>query len=275
MLAKLISWAPTRAQAARTLAAALERATIHGLHTNRDLLVNVLRHKAFLAGETDTAFLDRHGMDVLAAPLAGRETEALCALAAALADDAAQRANARVLGGVPSGWRNVVSQPQRVEFDGPSGTHEIAYRHSRTGLIVNGFDRVGLISASPSEVVLDHAGVRRAFAVARYGSDSYVDSASGCVRLTAVDRFPDPADHVAPGSLLAPMPGSVVRIAAGVGDVVTAGQAILWLEAMKMQHQINAPAAGIIADLPVRTGEQVDVGTVLAVVATTPEGETA
>ncbi len=70
MLAKLIAWGATRADAARRLAAALAGAELHGVVTNRDLLVRVLRHPAFLAGETDTAFFDRHGLDTLAAPLA-------------------------------------------------------------------------------------------------------------------------------------------------------------------------------------------------------------
>ncbi|MDT4913517.1 MAG: propionyl-CoA carboxylase alpha chain, partial [Pseudonocardiales bacterium] len=70
MLAKVIAWAPTRTQAATALATALARAHIHGVVTNRDLLVNVLRHPAFLRGETDTAFFDRHGLATLAAPLA-------------------------------------------------------------------------------------------------------------------------------------------------------------------------------------------------------------
>ncbi|MEP7020750.1 MAG: biotin carboxylase N-terminal domain-containing protein [Pseudonocardiales bacterium] len=266
MLAKVISWAPTRTLAASVLAGALQRATIHGLTTNRDLLVNVLRHKAFLAGDTDTAFIGRHGLDTLAAPLADEPAERLSAVAATLAGDATDRANARVLPGIPSGWRNVVSQPQRAEFDGPGGAHEIAYRHTRDGLRADNFDGVGLISAAPTEVVLDDRGVRRTFNVARYGNAVYVDSQLGAVRFSALDRFPDPADHVPPGSLLAPMPGSVVRIAAAVGDVVIVGQPILWLEAMKMQHQINAPTAGVIAELPVQAGQQVDVGAVLVVV---------
>ena len=82
---------------------------------------------------------------------------------------------------------------------------------------------------------------------------------------------------VAPGSLLAPMPGSVVRLAVALGDTVTAGQPMLWLEAMKMQHQINAPADGVVSELPVTQGQQVDVGAVLAVVSAgqNPEGDTA
>jgi propionyl-CoA carboxylase alpha chain len=70
---------------------------------------------------------------------------------------------------------------------------------------------------------------------------------------------------VAAGSLLAPMPGTVTRVAVAVGDTVTAGDPILWLEAMKMQHRINAPADGTVAELPVQQGHQVDVGAVLAV----------
>jgi propionyl-CoA carboxylase alpha chain len=278
MLAKVISWAPTRAQAARMLAGALERATIHGLITNRDLLVNVLRHPAFLAGETDTAFFDRHGLAALAVASADEDAERLSALAAALAVDAADRVAARVLGGIPSGWRNVVSQPQLIELRGPRDSHAVAYRYTRAGLHAAGFDGIGLVTATPTEVVLDDHGLRRTFTVARYGAQAYVDSSLGSVRFTVLDRFPDPADQVPPGSLLAPMPGSVVRIDASVGDVVTAGQPILWLEAMKMQHQINAPTAGVIAELPVRAGQQVDVGAVLVVVTRNapdaPEGDT-
>jgi propionyl-CoA carboxylase alpha chain len=266
MLAKVIAWAPTRDEAARILARGLHGMRLHGPTTNRDLLVNVLRHKAFLAGDTDTAFFDRHGLDVLAAPLVDAEGEALSALAAALAADAAALADRPVLRGVPSGWRNVVSQLLHADFDGPAGRHAVRYRLSRDGLVTDPPRDVELIEATPGTVVVEVAGVRRAFAVARHGADVYVDSAYGAVRFAAVPRFDDPADHVAPGSLLAPMPGSVARIAATIGDQVTAGQPILWLEAMKMQHQINAPADGVLAELPVTTGQQVDVGTVLAVV---------
>jgi acyl-CoA carboxylase subunit alpha len=262
MLGKVISWAPSRAQAAGTLAATLARARLHGVVTNRDLLVTVLRHPAFLAGDTDTAFFDRHGLDVLAAPLASPAGSKLSALAAALALASADKAAATVLRSVPSGWRNVVSQPQRVAFDG----QEIAYRLTRDGLVAEGFESTALVSAEADRVVLDVDGVRRAFAVARYGDDVYVDSALGPVRLRRLPRFVDPAEQVAAGSLLAPMPGTVVRVAVAVGDDVHAGQPILWLEAMKMQHRITAPAEGVVAELPVREGQQIDVGAVLAVV---------
>ena len=271
MLAKVISWAPTREQAARSLAGALARSTIHGVLTNRDLLVNVLRHEAFLAGQTDTAFFDRHGLTTLATPLADRAAESLSALAAACALDAAARAGARTQAGIPSGWRNVTSQAQRIELAGPGGSHLISYRLTRTGLSAAGFDGVTVLRAEDGCVVLDQNGIRRSFAVARYGDELYVDSSLGSVHFTELPRFADPASHPAPGSLLAPMPGSVARIAAAVGDVVRTGQPLLWLEAMKMQHEITAPADGIVAELPVRAGQQVDVGAVLAVVTTSGE----
>ena len=82
-----------------------------------------------------------------------------------------------------------------------------------------------------------------------------------------VPRFTDPADAVASGSLLAPMPGSVVRVAVEDGASVAAGDPVLVLEAMKMQHTINAPSDGVVTDL-VAVGAQVAAGDVLAVVST-------
>jgi len=267
MLAKVIAWAPRRAEAARLLASALAASEIHGIVTNRDLLVNVLRHPAFRAGETDTAFLTTHGLDALAAPLASPETERVSALAGALAVAAAHRAEATVLGGLPSGWRNVPSQPQRRVLTAGTSEYEVRYRFGRNGLLAEGHDGVALVSATPHEVVLDIKGLRRAFRVGRHTRTVVVDSPSGSVTFTLVPTFTDPADAVAAGSLLAPMPGSVVRLGtARAGDVVEAGQPILWLEAMKMEHQVSAPVAGVLSALPVSVGSQVDVGTVLAVV---------
>ncbi|WP_037359289.1 acetyl/propionyl/methylcrotonyl-CoA carboxylase subunit alpha [Amycolatopsis orientalis] len=269
MLAKVITWAPTRAEAARRLASALAGAKIHGVVTNRDLLVRILRHDAFLAGETDTAFFDRHGLDALAAPLATVDTERWSALAAALADAAANRANATTLGRLPSGWRNVRSAGQRKVFAKGDNRYEVVYSLTRDGLRAEGYDDVSLVSAAADQVVLDIAGVRRTFAVARHDSMSYVDSPLGSVALTAEPRFADPDAALAAGSLLAPMPGTVVRLAVSAGDTVQAGDPLLWLEAMKMEHRISAPADGVVAELPVEVGQQVEVGAVLAVVGET------
>jgi len=143
--------------------------------------------------------------------------------------------------------------------------YEVAYRVGRDGVSVDGID-VRIVSATAEEVVLEVGGVRRVFAVAAYDGLVCVDSALGAVALTPVERFKDPSQQVAAGSLLAPMPGTVVRVGVAVGDVVEEGQPLLWLEAMKMEHTISAPAAGIVAELRVAAGQQVEVGAVLAVV---------
>jgi propionyl-CoA carboxylase alpha chain len=265
MLAKVITWAPTRAEAARRLAKALAATKIHGVVTNRDLLVTILRHEAFLAGETDTAFFDRHGLDTLAAPLATPDTERLSALAAALADAAGNRASATTQSRLPSGWRNVRSAGQRKAFTVADREYEVVYSLTRDGLKADGFE-AELVSAEPERVVLDVGGVRRAFDVARHDGVSYVDSALGSVALKAEPRFADPDAALAAGSLVAPMPGTVVRLAVQAGDPVKAGDPLLWLEAMKMEHRIAAPADGVVAELPVTVGQQVEVGTILAVV---------
>ncbi|MGW2662239.1 acetyl/propionyl/methylcrotonyl-CoA carboxylase subunit alpha [Nocardia tengchongensis] len=271
MLSKVISFAETRDEAAHLLASALQRAKIHGLVTNRDLLVRVLRHPAFLAGDTDTAFFATHDLEKLSAPLVSEADEQLSIVAAALADAAANRRGARIGGGLPSGWRNLPSQAQSKSYESRlTGRHDVRYRLTRTGLEVEGREGLELVEATPDLVILqvpgDRGPVRRRFEIARYGELVTVDSPLGPVAVRRLPRFEDPADQVAEGSLLAPMPGSVIRLGAAVGDQVEKGQPILWLEAMKMEHTIAAPTAGVLTELNVSAGQQVEVGAVLAVV---------
>jgi propionyl-CoA carboxylase alpha chain len=126
---------------------------------------------------------------------------------------------------------------------------------------------VRVVHADARVVVLEVDGVERTYTVARYGDEVHV----GATRLTALPRFPDPTAQLAPGSLLAPMPGTVVRIAEGLeeGAAVQAGQPLIWLEAMKMQHRISAPVTGTLTALHATTGRQVEPGTLLAVVQET------
>jgi propionyl-CoA carboxylase alpha chain len=167
-----------------------------------------------------------------------------------------------VQAGLPSGWRNVVSQPQHTTF----AEAKVAYRISRDGLRAEGLPHTSLVSATPTLVVLETSGVRHRFAVARYDDVTHVDSALGSVRLTPLARLPEPVEHVAPGSLLAPMPGTVLRVDVKPGEPVGVGQVIMVLEAMKMEHRITAPASGTVSALNVAPGRQVDAGAVLAVI---------
>ncbi|MFF2949912.1 acetyl/propionyl/methylcrotonyl-CoA carboxylase subunit alpha [Kitasatospora sp. NPDC057965] len=259
LLAKVIAWAPTRAAAARRLADALARARIHGPATNRASLVRALRHPAFLAGRLHTGFLAEHA-DALTAP-PDPHAERLAALAAALADAAARRT------ALPSGWRNLPSQPQLKRYRSEDGAErEVRYRLTRTGLRAEGHPDVELLDAAPDLVVLREGGVRRAYRVARYGDRVHIDTPAGATALTALPRFAEAPVRTDPGELLAPMPGTVVRTTAAVGDAVTAGQSLLVLEAMKMEHRIAAPADGILVELRAAPGRQVETGTLLAVV---------
>jgi propionyl-CoA carboxylase alpha chain len=249
---------------------------VHGVRTNRELLVNVLRHPAFLDGATDTAFFDTHGLAELSAPLADAAVIRLSAVAAALADAAHNRATASVLGSMPSGWRNLASGYQVKTYrDDGDIEHSVEYRFTRAGLTLPGHPTVRLVAAAADRVILADDGVELTFAVRRYGpnlQDVYVDSARGPVHLVALPRFPEPGSTVEKGSLVAPMPGNVIRVGADVGDTVTIGQPLIWLEAMKMEHTITAPSDGVLAELNVVTGQQVEVGAVLARVEA-PEAE--
>jgi propionyl-CoA carboxylase alpha chain len=276
MLAKVISYAPTRRQSAMVLADTLARSRLHGVGTNRDLLVNVLRHPAFLDGATDTAFFDTHGLPALSAPLADAAAVRLSAISAALADAEHNRCIAPVFGSIPSGWRNLASGYQVKTYRDDNGhQHRVEYRFIRNGLVLPGDEAVQLVSLRADEVVLaDGDGVASRFTVARYGDDIYVDSAYGPVHFIKLPRFPEPGSAVEQGSLVAPMPGSVIRVGAGLGDNVTAGQPLVWLEAMKMEHTITAPTDGVLAQLNVTPGEQVEAGAVLArVEAPAAEGD--
>ena len=267
MLAKVIAYAPTRTEAVRALAGALERAAVHGPVTNRDLLVRSLRHEEFVAARMDTGFYGRH-LDELTAVGGGGVD--LSVLAAALAEAARSPAK----GGA---WRNVRAQAQVKRFrgepdDGADVEYEVRYRWERGGVLVPegaaAEHGVVVLSASGDRVVLDVAGVRREFAVSVYGTRVHVDSTLGAHAFTSLPLLPEPESTLPPGSLVAQMPGTVVRVAEGVeeGAEVASGQPLMWLEAMKMEHEVVAPGGGVLSSLPVKVGQQVASGVVLAVV---------
>ena len=269
MLAKVIAHGATRAEAARTLARALAQAAIHGVTTNRDLLVGILRDEEFLAGRTDTGYLPRHPELVHPEPDDG---EPVRAVAAALALQARHRSDAKVLGGLPSGWRNVGGPPQSVAYAVGDRTLEVSYAFRRDGFAaqVNGCgrsdDEIRSHGAAPDAVTLDVNGIRRAYRVHRADGRTFVDGPDGSSAFHDVPRFADPNAVAHAGSLLAPMPGTVVRVLASTGDAVTAGAALVVLEAMKMEHTVAAPVDGVVGEMRVAPGDQVETRQVLAVV---------
>ena len=267
MLAKVVAHGATRDEACRRLARALAETRVHGIVTNRDLLVAVLREPEFRAGEIDTGYLGRH--PELTSPVLDAEVTALHAAAAVLADAATRRATARVQRPVPSGWRNVPSVDQVAVLAHGDDELEVRYRRTRDGWRVRVGDTaldVGAVQATADRVLLTVGGVRRSLAVHRVGEEVFVDGPAGSTAFTEGPRFPVPGSQAGEGSLLAPMPGTVVRVAVAEGDTVTAGQTVLVLEAMKMEHVVAAPTDGVVGELHATVGQTVDTGAVLAVV---------
>jgi propionyl-CoA carboxylase alpha chain len=270
MIAKVIAFAPTREQALRQLAGALAKAELHGLKTNRDLLVNLLRDPVVTGATMDTTWLDGADLSVLGAPVGGPDALPLSGFAAAIALAEGARLARPVQSRIPAGFRNVVSQPQVTRFARGEEELEVRWYGGRSFRSAD-LEGVVVLAAGADEVTLEHRGVRRTFTVFVEGDGVDVESSLGHVALTRTPRFVDPSTQVAEGSLLAPMPGSVVAVHAGVGDDVAEGQPLLVMEAMKMQHTIAAPYAGTVTELDVSVGQQVEAGTVLAVV--TPDSE--
>jgi acetyl/propionyl-CoA carboxylase alpha subunit len=265
MIAKVIAHAPTREAASALLASSLRRARIHGSTTNRALLVRILEHPEFAGGQTDTDFLQRHDVAELARPLLDENEERLGALAAALADQAAERASARVLATIPSGWRNSPGSPQTRSYQGEHGTHQISYTMAKPFLI-EGSGLVTVDVATPDRVSFSVGDASHEMFMARYGDERYVDSAAGPARLVALPRFHETEGGEDAGSLHAPMPGKVIRVVVGEGDTVADGAVLLVLEAMKMEHTLRAPHGGTVVKVHCAPGEQVESGAVLVVI---------
>jgi propionyl-CoA carboxylase alpha chain len=268
MLAKVIAHAPTREQAARLLARALAESRVLGIVTNRDLLVGILREQDFLDGNIDTGYLSRH--DPVTLMPVDERAPIVHALATALADQALRRATADVLTGVPSGWRNVPNARQHASYlAGERSLHvEYRIRGNDVEAAVDGVElpAVALRRCAPDRVDLEVDGIRRLVRVARTGLARYADSSLGATSLTEQPRFPEPQVRTVPGSLIAPMPATIVRVEASPGDAVRSGQVLVVLEAMKMEHTVRAQSDGVVAQVAVTSGQSVEMGRVLVVI---------
>ena len=266
LIAKFISSAPSREEAALRLALALERSSIAGVQTNRAVLVSILRSAEFLSGDTTTDFLERVRLP-LRAELSGAERVAALTAIALDAEDRARR-SARVLTTLPSGWRNSRMPPQRRILDVDGEEITVAYRRDRDGkLFVDVGDGEREVEEGDGYVGVENQLYR--VDVHAPGADGSTvtfkwsrDNGSATLR----SPFPTSELEEASGSLHAPMPGSVVSIAVSVGDAVRKGQTLVVLEAMKMEHPIGSPEDGVVTEVNVTAGEQVERGALLVVV---------
>jgi len=269
MLAKVISHAPTRSEATATLARALSSTRIHGVINNRNFLVNILRTDEFGRGDTTTDFIDRVGpatsTDVPEQVLAD------AAIACALSAQAQERADAAVLNGFPSGWRNTRMPAERREFGCHGSSLDVSYRCRRDGVfdcvIGDAAYSVRVLRRSNAAMELEIDNRQVSVLLERIGTRWLLALAGRDLELHERPRFPIAESDDKPGSFRAPMPGKVVSTHVVLGDRVESGQLLLILEAMKMEHRVVAPAAGTIDELNVQTGQQVSNGELLVVVS--------
>lgn len=268
MIAKVIAHAPTRREAAAKLARALAQTRLQGLRNNRDFLINTLRHPAFIAGDTTTDFIER--VEPARTRALGDIELADAITAAAMYAQAQRRASAKTLGDFPSGWRNSNMPPERTTYRVGEADIPIEYRRRRDGTFRIEFmaglkeeRTIAVFDAADGAIDLEIDGRRLQMAVTARGERWLVHGPSWDVEIEELPRLPVPGAAEIKGGLTAPMPGNVLATHVSVGDEVSAGQLLLVLEAMKMQHRITAPFNGKVTEVHVAAGTQVDNGALL------------
>ena len=275
MLAKVIAHGRDRLEATQRLVRALQTASMLGVKTNRAFLVELLSHPEYIAGHIDTHFIDRH-WGPLPSELPHAERLRHAAIVATVAGLVDRRGERRVLPSLAGGWRNNPSQRQVVGYSAGDSSVEVAYEERGGRLLARVGDvdaDVAVVDRAGIALTLEVDGVRRAFRVARDGAHVWVQGMDGVTHLSELPRFPEGADHAAEGGCHAPMPGKVLRVHVAEGDTVTAGQTVVTLEAMKMEHAVTAPVAAVVARVLVQVGDQVEADAPLVELAeeTAPE----
>jgi propionyl-CoA carboxylase alpha chain len=267
MVAKVIAHGATRAAALRTLGSALRDAEVHGPTTNLAQLRRILDHPVVVAGDLHTGFLDEHPCTE------PYDDGPASAVAAALALRADHRGRATVWPDLPAGWRNNPAVDHVVELDRDGTVQRVALTAHRTPrfLVDDEAVEVEVVTLGTDLVELCVDGVRMRFAThlvgdARGDRTVFVDGPTAHTRFRVLPRFPDATEAAHAGSLVAPMPGAIVSVAVEPGAEVTAGQVLVTLEAMKMEHRVLAPADGVVTEVLVRAGMQVENGQALLVV---------
>ncbi len=270
MLAKVIAHRPTRSEAAGRLALALERLHLGGVVTNRDFLAATLRTPEFLAGDTTTDFIER--VEPARRMLPDDAEFERVARIGALWIQGANRAEARVLQSIPSGWRNGRMPPERVKLAMDDREIEVRYRRTRDGSFLFSDDtRARIHSWTPRSIDVEIGGHRQEAIVTRTEDRLIVQDSHGDIEFRVLPRFVPPGSEETSGGLVASMPGKVIDIRVVVGDRVTTGQTLILLEAMKMEHPMRAATDGLVSEIRVGVGDQIENETLMLVIE--PDGD--
>jgi propionyl-CoA carboxylase alpha chain len=274
MLAKIIAWGADRDQAAARLVLGMRRMRLHGPTTNRDALVAIIESQPFHFAQTTTAFLDEHPH--LRSPQLPEGTADRHVIAAALAP----ALDTEVIAGVASGWRNVPAVPEhrafRLRGHDDVTTVSSSLHRGRWHIAIDGqaseeparqiLDvQVALVERDAHSTMMDLEidGVRTRLRVQRVGAEAFVDDGHSSTAWIAQPRFATTEGQAANMNPQAPVPGTVTAIEVQPGDQVQAGQTLVIVEAMKMEHRITAPTDGRVTQVRVSVGQAVDAHQVL------------
>ena len=265
MIAKVICYGENRLEAANKLSRALESLHIGGVVTNRDFLVSTLRSEAFLNGLTTTNFIEKVKPPRSYAP-SDDELKKVASIAA-MWIQGKNRNEAELLGDLPSGWRNSRLPKQKMNFTCGETEIPITYRSRRDGNFdLNEDSVVKIFQWNNKSISLEIDGHRISSKVTKSDDHVIVQMPWGNVSLEVVPRFVLPGSEEVIGGLIAPMPGKVVDLKVKVGDKVSKGDPVVILEAMKMEHQVNAPEAGKVKEIYIKKEQQLDNGALLMIV---------
>ena len=265
MLAKVISHGSSRTEAILNLARALEKLHLAGITTNRNFLVSTLRHNKFLKGETTTDFIDSNSPEPNLQLTEDDIKKAAITVALWLQNK--NRKNAIVLKSIPSGWRNgrLPSQEVSLLYSGEKVT--VSYKTKRDGSFVFDNGSTATINHWSEEHIEAEVDAERMTSLITEGKGSiHLQTSQGTVSFEILPRFEPPVLQIAEGSLVAPMPGVVLEIRVSNGDTVSAGDTLLTLEAMKMEHHVKAPYKGTVTEILVSENQQLDNGVPLLVI---------
>ena len=265
MLAKIISFAPNRTDAASKLAKALQSAHIGGVKTNRDFLINCLNTEEFIKGDTTSDFIERVNPS---RKLEIEEDEIDHVLAiAALWIQQNNRDNANLAKFMQSGWTNGRLPMQRITFEFENKEHIVEYKKQRNQKFIFSSGKEACIYKKDNDGIdLIFDGKRHYSRVTLSNNNILVHMPFGDVMLKVKPRFKEPGTEKTIGGLVAPMPGKVIDIKVKKGKKVKAGETLVILEAMKMEHSIKAAEDGKVSELLISINDQVENGALLMVV---------
>ncbi|MCU7373716.1 acetyl/propionyl/methylcrotonyl-CoA carboxylase subunit alpha [Paucibacter sp. O1-1] len=267
MVAKLIVWGEDRAQALARLDAALRDTHIVGLQTNVAFLRRCASTDSFTQADLDTGLIERER----AALFEQTGLPLTIAAAAVVAHTLAHEASLQTSDpwSRRDGWRMYGASARRFDLETGGAHHEVLlsrHHHGGMQLTVEGQAQafaVNSASLESHELLLGEGLDQQRVMVKTYalGEQVAVFAPQGSALLTEIDPIAHAGEGAAEaGRLTAPMPGKMVSFLAQPGDTVTKGQALAVMEAMKMEHTINAPRDGVVAELLFAVGDQVGDG---------------